>query len=174
VDVTSILLSGFAGALFATWIGEWLRRRDRFTTAVFAIQHELGLNAEMVQFYRNPSGWAGVEVDDPDEPLEIPGPLFETRAWHAHAADAGPRIAKRDWDLWRDAMGAYMVLVARNHAHTGTVTRDQFSDDLVDNLERVADELARFFPWRMSMRYFRDFVSPKEQQLEQKSEASDD
>jgi hypothetical protein len=48
------LLSGFVGAVLATMMGEWLRRRDRVAVALFAIQHELGRNSEMIYFIREP------------------------------------------------------------------------------------------------------------------------
>jgi hypothetical protein len=171
MDVISILLSGFVGALLATWIGEWLRRRDRFTTAVFAIQHELGRNAEMVRFIFDPEH---LGLEPHEEPvLELPGPLFETHAWREHGASAGPRIAKHDWTLWRDAMGAYMVMESYNRSYSGSFTLDQISghtsdkmDELAEKLEFIADEFARFFPPRMSMRYFRDFVHPRMRESE--------
>jgi hypothetical protein len=83
MDVISILLSGFAGAALATWLGEWLRRRDRLLVPLFAIQNELGRASQVIYFIRDPTR-LGLPPHDPEEAkaIEMPGPLFETRAFH--------------------------------------------------------------------------------------------
>lgn len=155
----SLLLGGLLGALAAAWASEYLRRRDRFVTGLFVLQSEIARNLQMMHFIRHPEEFGGSDREK-DDPFEVVGTLFEMRAWHEYGPSIGFQIAKRDMELWGDLMGAYMLFETFSISHGGSIDRATFDDDLMSKVDEISDRLARMFPLKMSMNYFRLHVLP--------------